>query len=496
MAAGRLSVKDLVGPALIFLGVLLIALAIALPLYFVGVFKKTPMDYDLTTVATSEKIDGSDGTDALPAKLLNPCSIKARKSEVSPANLTRQQRVVAVEPASGSKVTLQAGQSTQLNQIQNGNDTVSPTGDGTDGSCPGSLLGATVDRVTVDRETGRPNSAGGGSSELQVTPPTSSGDAAPTVSVPDRTGFQYRFPFDTKRSNKYKYFDLTTRSAHDLKYVDSAEVRGVKTYHFTQDVPETDLSQLQDANGQQVQGTVLSKPASWFGTFKGVDPKQELPATLFYQATRDLYVNPDTGTIVNMVEHVQENYKFSGFSDDAPAALKNYSLTNLDAKFAYDQKTQEATAKQARDLDSPLSLWGRWLPIVAAILGVLALLAGLFFLFRGGRGNGGGQGRFGRVASGGQTAAVTGAAGAGAAGAGAAVAHSRPHDDTTVVLDKGRDVHGNPGAQQNPDVYRADPDATQNIPRVTDEHGADWDYRHPDHGTGHESDDDWRPPTS
>lgn len=380
MATGRMSARDLLGPVLIFLGALLVVAAIAMPLYLVGQLQKTPMDTDYTTVSTAQRSDGSTNSSALPAQILNRCSLTASRPEVSPAALTQQQRVVVVKPAGADRVTFQAGTSTRINQVQISGETVTPSADSTSGGgCLGALLSATVDRVTTNRTSGAAALGGGGSSEVQLDASTKS------ISVPDRRGVQYKFPFGTSSGKRYIYFDLASRTTNPLTYVDSTEIAGVKVLHFRQQVPAANLAQLRDANDSTPAGTQLSQAASWYGGFQGIDNRQKLPADLYRETTRDLYVEPDSGTIVNDRERIQEYYKISGVSGDAPEALRNYRLTNLDVTFAYDQNTQQSRAAAAKDLSSPIKLYGRWLPIAFGIVGALMLIAGIVLLLRGPR---------------------------------------------------------------------------------------------------------------
>ncbi len=42
-------------------------------------------------------------------------------------------------------------------------------------------------------------------------------------------------------------------------------------------------------------------------------------------------------------------------------------------------------ADKAKDLASPIRLWGRWLPIVFGVVGAVGLIAGIFLMLRGPR---------------------------------------------------------------------------------------------------------------
>ncbi len=377
MATGpRMSARDLAGPVAIFFGVLLIVVAIALPLYYVETLKKTPMDLDITSVADSQAQPGVSGSDALPAKIFNRCSLDAARAEVSDAKLTEQQRVLVVDPADANRATFQAGDSIRIDSFTNGDQAETPPAVGGENECMTSLLTATRDRITTNRTTAEPQISGGGQSEFQV-------DAGEnSVSLPDRKGLQYRFPFSVDKGHDYTYFDLTTRTTNPLKFVDETEIGGINTYHFTQEVPETDLSTLTDANDQQLAGTSIDQPAGWYGGFAGYRNKDKLPASLVQTTTRDLYVDPVSGTIVNEREHIQQSFKLN-VSDDSPRQMLDYRLTALDVVFSYTQSTQEQLATDAKDLGSPIKLWGRWIPIALGILGVVLLAAGIWLLLRG-----------------------------------------------------------------------------------------------------------------
>ncbi|WP_081631518.1 DUF3068 domain-containing protein [Nocardia sp. 348MFTsu5.1] len=372
--APRMSAKDLAGPVAIFFGTLLLVSAIALPLYFTDTLKKTPMDLDLTSVAVSQPQQGVSGSDDQPAKIFNSCSVNQPRAEVSDARLTQQQRVIVVDPADADIATFQAGNSIRIDSYTSGDKTVTPSAVGGKGACMTSLLTATRDLVTTNRETAQPQISGGGQSEVKV-------DASDnSVSLPDRTGLQYRFPFDVEKSDKYQYFDLTTRTTNPLTYVDdSTEIHGVKTLHFTQEVPEVDLSTLVDANDQQMPNTSLDQTSGWYGGFPGYRNNDKLPASLMQSSTRDLYVDPASGTILNEQQHIRQSYKLN-VSDDSPKEMLDYRLTALDVVFSYDQQTQEALASDAKSLSDPITLWGRWIPIVIGIIGVFLLAVGIWLL--------------------------------------------------------------------------------------------------------------------
>lgn len=373
--ASRLSARDLAGPIAIFFGALLLVAAIALPLFYVDSLKKTPMDLDITTVSESQVQEGVSDNDELPAKLLNRCSLKGSEAQVSDAELTGQQRVIVTDPADSTRATLQAGSSDRIDSYMNGNQPYTPSADD---DCMSSIFTATVDKVTINRESAEPAIGDGGQSELQL---AAGSDALP---LPDRAGLQYRFPFGVEKTDNYQYYDLPTRTTNPLKFVGEEEVAGVSTYHFTQEIPEFDLSQLPDANGVQLSGTSINQTAGWFGGFEGVDDAERMTASLNQKTTRDLFVEPASGTIVDDREHIQQYFKIDA-GVDAPQAVTDYRLTALDVVMSYDKDTLEATADRAGDISGPINLWGKWFPIIGGILGVVLLAGGIWLLLRGGR---------------------------------------------------------------------------------------------------------------
>lgn len=378
--AARLTGKDLLGPVVIFVGAALVIAALALPFYLVGTLKKAPTDTDVTIVAPTVSADSS--VNPMPATILNPCSMNTPKPEVDEAHLTRQQRLLVTKPANSDVLTYQSGSTILIDQIKTAAGTQTLDQSNVYAGCPAPLVTATVDLSTVNRKTGRPSTASGGQSQLAVDP-SMPGQPVKAIQIKNRQGQQYRFPFGTKKSNDYTFYDLSTRTSNPLKYVDSSDISGVNVYHFTQQVPETDLTTINGEGFEPPQGTVLQKPASWYGPVpRGTDPKQELTSHLYETTTRDVWVDPDSGTIINMREHVTQYFKFADLPENAPAALKDFKLTNLDGMFAYNQETQQTLAASAKKSMDRIHLWGRLMPIIFGVIGLVALVLGIWLTLR------------------------------------------------------------------------------------------------------------------
>lgn len=332
---------------LAFLGVACIAAAIAVPTYLVPKLKVVPLDLDITSVATSVPDDGDAGN-RFPATILDRCSITASRAATLDVHLTQQRRSVIIDPSNADQATLQSGQTLQIDRTRDAKGKESePSMAGADGErkCDDGLLNATVDRVSVSRKTAAPN---GAVSSLQVDAVPEGGNVEDgSVKIDDRQGFQYKFGFDvTKRD--YYYYDTTTRQDAIAKFVDEKTINGVKTYHFRADVPERDLSDLPNPQGEATTGTILNMPAKWWGIRgKGVKSSDIITMHRYGKAVRNVYVEPTTGTIIFGEEEQEQYFRSPDQSDDVPAAVAKYQLTALKGKFAWDDQTVSQQAERA-----------------------------------------------------------------------------------------------------------------------------------------------------
>ena len=132
-------------------------------------------------------------------------------------------------------------------RVQISGETVTPSADSTSGGgCLGALLSATVDRVTTNRTSGAAALGGGGSSEVQLDASSKS------ISVPDRRGVQYKFPFDTSSGKRYIYFDLASRTTNPLSYVDSTGT--------TQKLAQISMAKFNNPEGlQRISGNLFAQ---------------------------------------------------------------------------------------------------------------------------------------------------------------------------------------------------------------------------------------------
>lgn len=334
--------KRTVACLLVGLGTLLIVAALLIPTYTMSKMAKTPLDLEITTVAKNQ----ADGDSlVLDSKSLTSPEGSAKVDEDVP--LVSQRFVTVEEPSDAEKMTAQAG--TTVRRIDKQGDT--------------GLLTATVDRVTIDRKTGEPVTEDpNGSLAIGVN------RKGESVAEPlHREGLQYRFPIGTEQQT-YPYFDINARATHDMNFVDEGEINGTKVYHFQQEVPATNLWDVAKEPTHR-----LTLPAAKWGVEGGEE--EEITMDRWYTNTRDVWVEPETGTIIKGGEQLHLYYARAGDKPEV-SALK----TNL----VFDENTIESQLEIAQDNMDKMALFGRILPIVFGILGAISLIAGLILGLRGG----------------------------------------------------------------------------------------------------------------
>ncbi|GAC58730.1 hypothetical protein GOHSU_47_00160 [Gordonia hirsuta DSM 44140 = NBRC 16056] len=347
----RLSTRDLLGPTALFFGALLVAVAVALGPVVGSMLEKVPLTVDQTWVA-----DGDDAT-----RLLDRCSLEAPRARVLDGAVQQHRRILAVRPANSDVVTLQAGTALGIDHYLIDGKSIDP-----DKACGESTIAATIDRVTLERATAAPT----GTSEIQYD------DQSAAVAVPDRRGYTYLLPFGFTPQGAY-YFDPITRQSMPMTVAGTETMGGRSVTHFVASIPETDLS----GAGQDPRA-VLTKPASWFGSFPGVRPSQRLTATLRHQATRHLFVDQQTGVIVAERAEIDETYRFAPNVRARNAALHDFELVNLRTTLNSDAQTVREGADYAADRAWPVRMTTLIAPIIAGVLGVLLLGLGIWLLLR------------------------------------------------------------------------------------------------------------------
>jgi hypothetical protein len=326
------------------LGAALLIAALLLWTYTTSRITKIPLDIDITLLS-----DGSGSA-------LDPASFAGDHLVVNKnVPLVSQQQITVELPANADVVTLQAGATVRRTDKQK------DTG----------LLLAIVDTVTLNRKTAMAVSDEthpGGS----VQKPRLIGDDNPATNIAlPHEGLDYRFPFHTEKKT-YPYFDPIAQKAFDANYDGEADVNGLRTYRFTQNVGY-------DADGKLVEpvkypslyahdedSKVTASAAMW-----GVpsdNPDDSITMTRYYAAQRTFWVDPVSGTIVKEEDHA--NHYFARDPLKPEVTVADYRVTST-------EDTIESQVNAARDERDRLALWSRVLPITFTATGLIALIGGV-----------------------------------------------------------------------------------------------------------------------
>jgi len=325
--AGRQRVGRLLGYTLIGTGAAALVAAVLLPTYIVPRLKRIPADIRTEAVSLASNASVLDV----------PALTRGRMATETGVPLKIQTLAVSARPTDADRVTLVV--STRLLR--------------TDRPSASGLVSAHVDSVTLSRTTSEP-----------VDPPGQIAlDYGKQPDTVTRTGFQYHFPFDAQKTN-YPYFDDTARKEVPIGFVDDDRVEsGLRLFHYRQSVGPIDLYPTQP----DMETTV---PASWWG----LPGDEQVRFDLYYSTTRDIWVEPASGVIIEQREHL---HRFLARSVDDPLAVTSLEIqTHFDGQSINDAVQ---TARAARTLIR----WGDiYAPGILGVVGVVAALGGLMILRR------------------------------------------------------------------------------------------------------------------
>lgn len=169
-------------------------------------------------------------------------------------------------------------------------------------------------------------------------------------SVQQRGLVGYVFPFGTKKQT-YQVFDTTLNKPVPFPYAGTADVRGVTTYKFTEDIAPTQVAT------QTVPGSLVGMSAA----------SVTLPE--YYEIHLTYYVDPVTGALVDVAEH--QTMSLRNPSTGAQALLL------FDANLKVTPASLTTIVKLDTDGRGKLTLLTVILPLVLGIVGVIALVTGL-----------------------------------------------------------------------------------------------------------------------
>jgi len=170
----------------------------------------------------------------------------------------------------------------------------------------------------------------------------------------------YVFPIGTQKKT-YDVFDTTLDKPMPFAYSGTADIDGVPTYMFIENVPPTKV-------------TTVTVPGVFFGLKAKTIALPEI-----YQIRLVYWVDPKTGALIN----VNENEKVTLQNPQTGATVASL--------FDGDLVATPATVTAVVKLDSSGRTELSWLtmigPLLAGIVGAVALIAGIYLLVRGKRQN-------------------------------------------------------------------------------------------------------------
>jgi hypothetical protein len=188
------------------------------------------------------------------------------------------------------------------------------------------------------------------------------GDFKSTGSLEDPTateavthkGLFFKFPFDTQKRT-YQWWDGDLGRAEPMKFVRAQQVDGVQTYVF------------QQKSGPETYAKRTGLPGELFKSDKPVD------ADAVYENIRTLYIEPNTGVVINGVEELNKRLEAPGF-EAVPITVGTIGYTAATIK------------KNAEDWGSKGKLLGFVhgpLTPIGVLLGLILLGAGAFLTLKG-----------------------------------------------------------------------------------------------------------------
>lgn len=162
-----------------------------------------------------------------------------------------------------------------------------------------------------------------------------------------RSGQIYKLPFNTGKRD-YEWWDGSIGEATTMAYVGTGEIEGLDVYEFNQVIEPT------------VTGSI-TVPGSVFGTD---DPAVE--AESVYAMDRTLFVEPNTGVVVQRVEERDQVLRYDGTEVSAFVGTVQYSQDAVDETVA-EYSTTGALLGAARLV----------LPLLLGLLGIALVVAGV-----------------------------------------------------------------------------------------------------------------------
>jgi hypothetical protein len=299
------------GFVLILVGVLAVVAAILVPTVVVHHYKKTPLDIDVTQV--------SSGT----AQILDPKTFQVAKDV--PVRSTRYVKTDR-QASDGTYTTVDEKLCTVV--VQGPTPPCLPETDPR-------YLATTTDRVTTDRRNAE-------SASIARYKESINGQTEGVKHV----GLTYKWPIGTEKQT-YRYFFADLNKAFPATYQGTEKVAGLTTYKFV----------------------------SRTGVQPYTVPTAQGPVPGTYEDVTTVWVEPDTGAIVDGTE--RQILKMTN-----PAAPTGPKILAIDLFLKFDKSAVNDAAGDAKDMRNLLK-WGElWAPLLLGAVALVSFVAGFFLLRR------------------------------------------------------------------------------------------------------------------
>ncbi|RAV32225.1 DUF3068 domain-containing protein [Corynebacterium heidelbergense] len=375
----------------IFLGVAALVLALALPAYVVPAWRVLPLNLMMSNSTAPTRSTWLDSA-ALEANA--PVPGAAGRPECQGANkpldcfirtdamLQSRSYTVAQQPSDSKTVTIEVGD--QLSDPSSKRDA--------DGSV--SPVAATVDHVTLDRETQMP--VPDPVSTLKLYPPARKAGAVESVSPFVRDGVQYQFPMGTDRAS-YPFYDIHTLESNPIEFVGELQRDGEKIYRFEQTVGPTELyprvqamlnadGTLDGSDKAVLSSLKMTMPARSWGLGSG---DNDVQMSRYYTVHRVLFVEPSTGVVVDSFSDTwmfyardDQDARNLAQPDSRRSELAHPTRTALHFAAGWDEASKRDHMARAKEQIRSTRILGVIAPAICGALGAALLLAGLWLLRR------------------------------------------------------------------------------------------------------------------
>jgi hypothetical protein len=313
--------RRIVGLVLVGIGVMLIALAVALPTYVYPRIAKVPDNPDQKIVA-----EGTGITALVPSLV-----VKGGNGLLTDQKAVVTRRVVGVEPPNGQEVP--EGQA--FYRLAFDARVENPELQGND-----NLMQAYVEGVSFDGKTGQATNCCGDFLATDAEKPE--GDPI------KHSGISFKFPFNVQRNTDYQWWDANIRAAMPARYDGTEKIMGLQTYRFVQTINDEVIAQQ-------------SSPGAFFGS-----DEQTVTADRVYATVRTLWVEPYSGALIKGAEQVNQRLVYNG--KEVPVFRGSLAFNDATVKDNVDEYKSAASGLKFVTRTGPIGGW---------VLGPILVLVGL-----------------------------------------------------------------------------------------------------------------------